>query len=208
MKVLDALNWRYAVGQFSQGKLTNIQVTELLSAVNLSASSYGLQPYKILVVGSTELRKQLFPFSHGQDKILLSSHLIVLAADTNAGDVTVDKYIDTYSKISGRSVAELNDYSTHLKSALAAKTSEQKLVWAHQQAYIALGNLLTSAAMMKIDTCPMTGIDSAGYDRVLGLKEKSLTTSVICPIGLRHANDKSANRPKVRFDYADIVQEL
>jgi nitroreductase len=208
MKVLDALNWRYAVGQFSQDKLTNIQVTELLRAVSLSASSYGLQPYKIIVVSSTDLRKQLLPFSYGQEKVLLSSHLIVLAADTNVGDVTVDKYIDTYSKISGRPGAELNDYSIHLKSALAAKTSEQKLVWAHQQAYIALGNLLTSAAMMKIDTCPMTGIDSAGYDRVLGLKEKSLTTSVICPIGIRHTNDKNASRAKVRLDYADIVQEM
>ncbi|MEJ2076237.1 MAG: nitroreductase family protein [Reinekea sp.] len=96
----------------------------------------------------------------------------------------------------------------HIKSALAVKMPEQRQEWAHQQAYIALGNLLTCVALMKIDSCPMTGIDAAGYDAVLGLSEKGLTTSVICPIGRRHHEDIHGRSPKVRFDYDEIVLEI
>ncbi len=208
MKVLDALDWRYAVKQFSDEKITAAELKDLLNAARLSASSYGLQPYSIIVVESKAIREQLLPFSCGQDKIAQSSHLIVFAAQTQVGDATVDRYIDKYAKITNKPHDELINFSNHMKSALAAKTSEQRQEWAHQQAYIALGNFLTCAAVMEIDSCPMTGIDSAGYDAVLGLDEKGLTTSVICPIGRRHHNDIQAHSPKVRFDYNEIVMEI
>jgi len=160
------------------------------------------------VVESNTVRQRLLPFSYGQDKIANSSHLILFAAHTQIGDGTVDRYIDKYAKIANKPHSELIKFSAHMKSALAAKTPEQKQEWAHQQAYIALGNLLTCAALMKIDSCPMTGIDSAGYDTVLGLSEKGLTTSVICPIGRRHHDDAQAHSPKVRFDYDDMVMEI
>lgn len=208
MKLLEALDWRYAVKQFSDEKVTAVELKALLNATRLSASSYGLQPYKIIVVESNAIREQLLPFSYGQDKIARSSHLIVFAAHTQIGDATVDRYIDKYAEITNSSHGELSKFSEHMKSALAAKTPEQQQEWAHQQAYIALGNLLTCAAVMKIDSCPMTGIDNAGYDAVLGLDKKGLTTSVICPIGRRHQEDVQAHSPKVRFDYDDIVMEI
>jgi len=208
MKPLEALEWRYAVKQFSDEKIGTVELKGLLNATRLSASSYGLQPYNIIVVESNTIREQLIPFSYGQDKIANSSHLIIFAAHTQVGDGTVDRYINKYAKITNRAHSELDNLSDHMKSALAAKTLEKKQEWAHQQAYIALGNLLTCAAMMKIDSCPMTGIDNAGYDAVLGLAEKYLTTSVICPIGRRHHNDDQAYRPKVRFDYDEIVIEM
>ncbi|GAA6133944.1 NAD(P)H-dependent oxidoreductase [Oceaniserpentilla sp. 4NH20-0058] len=208
MNVLDALNWRYAVRQFSDEKITSAELKGLLNAVRLSPSSYGLQPYKIIVVESKAVREKLLLHSYGQDKIAQSSHLIVFAAQTQIGDTTVDNYIDKYAKITNKPHSELINFSEHMKSALAAKTPEQRQVWAHQQAYIALGNLLTCAAVMKIDSCPMTGIDSAGYDEVLGLDEHGLTTSVICPIGRRHSEDMQAYSPKVRFDYDEIVMEI
>ena len=208
MKLLNALNWRYAVKKFSDDKISATKLKELLNMVRLSASSYGLQPYNIIVVKSEEIREQLLAFSYGQDKIAQSSHLLVFAAHTQIGDATVDHYIDKYAKISNKSHSELNDFSSHVKSALTAKTVEQRQMWAHQQVYIALGNLLTCAAVMKIDSCPMTGFDAAGYDGVLKLKEKGLTTTVICPIGYRHHNDVQAISPKVRFDYDEIVMEI
>lgn len=205
MKLLDALNWRYAVKQFSGEVIDADVLRNLLEATRLSASSYGLQPYNIIVVASSELREQLLPFSYGQDKVAKSSHLIVFAAHTQIGDATVDRYIDKYAKIADKSHGELSNFSQHMKSALAAKTPEQKQEWAHQQVYIALGNFLTCAALMKIDSCPMTGFDSAGYDEVLGLEKKGLTSTVICPIGRRHRADDQAFSPKVRFDYDEIV---
>lgn len=208
MKLLDALNWRYAVKQFSNKKISAAKLKELLNMVRLSASSYGLQPYNIIVVKSEAVREQLLQFSYGQDKIAQSSHLLVFAAQTQIGDEKVNRFIEKYAKICNKDQSELSDFSNHIKSALTANTAEQRQLWAHQQAYIALGNLLTCAAVMKIDSCPMTGIDTVGYDSVLKLKEKALTTTVICPIGYRHHNDIQALSPKVRFDYDEIVLEI
>lgn len=208
MKLLDALNWRYGVKRFSDEKISSTELTTLLDATRLSASSYGLQPYNILVIETETIREKLLPFSYGQDKVLNSSHLIIFAAHTQVGDITVDRYIDNYVNITGKTHSELDGLSTHMKSALANKTSEQKQEWAHQQAYIALGNFLTCAAMMKIDSCPMTGFESEGYDAVLSLEEKGLSASVICPIGRRHNDDSQANIPKVRFSYDQIVLSI
>ncbi|BFM22133.1 NAD(P)H-dependent oxidoreductase [Gilvimarinus japonicus] len=208
MNIIDAMNWRYAVREFSDEKITALELRELLEAVRLSASSYGLQPYRIVVVESQAVRERLLPFSYGQSKIAKSSHLIVFAALNQPDDAAVDRYIDKYMKVSGKSYGELANLSNHMKSALVEKTLAQRQEWAHQQAYIALGNLLTCAALMKIDSCPMTGVDSAGYDAVLGLEELGLTTSVICPIGRRNHGDVQAHSPKVRFDYDEIVMEV
>ncbi|NQZ20860.1 MAG: NAD(P)H-dependent oxidoreductase [Colwellia sp.] len=208
MKLLDALHWRYGVKQFSDKKVSEEDLKNLLNATRLSASSYGLQPYNIIVVESAKIRKQLLPFSYGQDKIAQSSHLIIFAAHSKVGDVTVDRYIDKHALITDKSHQQLSNFSAHMKSALSNKTELQKQEWAHQQAYIALGNFLTCAAVMKIDSCPMTGIDNAGYDLVLGLDKKGLTTSVICPIGYRNKDDMQAHSPKVRFDYDEVIMEL
>ena len=194
--------------KFSDEKIPTVELTNLLNATRLSASSYGLQPYNIIVVESNTIRKQLLPFSYGQEKIADSSHLIIFAAHTQVDDMTVDRYIEKHVKTNNMPSADLDNFSNHIKSVLAAKTAGQKQQWSHQQAYIALGNFLTCAAMMKIDSCPMTGFDTAGYDDVLGLLEKNLTTSVICPIGRRHSNDVQALSPKVRFDYDQIVMEI
>ncbi|PHR83335.1 MAG: NAD(P)H-dependent oxidoreductase [Colwellia sp.] len=208
MKLLDALQWRYAVKQFSNTKVSSTDLRVLMNSARLSASSYGLQPYNILVIESATLRKKLLPFSYGQNKVADSSHLIVFAAHSQVGNATVDRYIDKHVQITGKSHEDLRNYSLHMKSALNNKTLANKQEWAHQQAYIALGNFLTCAAAMKIDSCPMTGIDTAGYDTVLDLDKKGLTTSVICPIGYRHQDDTQSTAPKVRFDYDEIIQEL
>ena len=208
MNISDVLGWRYAVKLFSDEKINQEQVQELLNATRLSASSYGLQPYSLVVVESSDLRQQLLEYSYGQEKIAKSSHLVIFAAHTNIGDTTVDRYINKFSEINGVSINELQNMSDHLKEALAAKNEQQKHEWAHQQAYIALGNFLTCAAFLKIDTCPMTGFETEGYNKVLRLSEKGLTASAICPIGKRHPEDSNAHLKKVRFDYDEIVLAL
>lgn len=208
MELLNDLNWRYAVNQFSNKKIPSAQLKELLNATRLSASSYGLQPYKILIVESDAIRQQLIPFSYGQDKVAYSSHLIVFAVLNKINDDVVERYIDKCVQIAGKTHEELSRFSGHMKSALANKTNAQKQEWAHQQAYIALGNFLTCAAVMKIDSCPMTGFDNQGLDNILGLSEYGLTSSIICPVGYRHKEDQQANSPKIRYDYDEIIMEL
>ncbi|MGJ8693583.1 MAG: NAD(P)H-dependent oxidoreductase [Thalassotalea sp.] len=208
MTLLTALQWRYAVKQFSQQKVPVEQLETLLEATRLSASSYGLQPYKIIVVKSPSIRAQLLPFSYGQEKIAKSSHLIIFAAQCQVGDSTVERYIDKHVQVTNKTHQQLSNFSMHMKSALNQKTDSQKQEWAHQQAYIALGNFLTCAAAMKIDSCPMTGFDQTGYDQVLKLSKHGLTTSIICPIGYRHQDDTQALAPKVRFDYEELVMTI
>lgn len=208
MDVIDALNWRYATKQFSDKKVSSEIVNKLLEATRLSASSYGLQPYKLIVINSQDIKEKLLPFSYGQQQVVDSSHIIVFASETNIGDTTVDRYIKKQSEVENRPIAELHRFSDHMKSALASKTPQEKQQWSHQQAYIALGNLLTCAALMQVDSCPMGGFDVAGYDSVLDLANKALTTAVICPIGYRHVADRQLTQPKVRFDYDEMIIEV
>lgn len=205
MNIQAALDWRYAVREFSSEKLANTQVQALMDATRKSASSYGLQPYKIIVVESREMRERLLPHSFGQQKVLDCSHLIVFAAQKNIGDSTVDRYIQQLVKIRNVSYESVSDYSSHMKQALASKSPIEKREWAHQQTYIALGTFLTAAALMQIDSCPMTGINQKEYDKVLGLDEEGLETTAIASLGYRSPNDKNASLKKVRFDYEDII---
>ncbi|OAN93349.1 NAD(P)H-dependent oxidoreductase [Marinobacter sp. EhC06] len=205
MNIHEALDWRYAVREFSPEKLDAQTVETLVDAARKSASSYGLQPYKILVVESKAVRRDLLAYSFGQQKVLDCSHLIVFAAHADIGDHTVDRYVTQFVKTRGVPVEDISGYVSHMKQALAAKSRAEKQAWAHQQAYIALGTLLTAAASMRIDSCPMTGFDHRAYDEVLGLAELGLESSAIVALGYRSARDRSSGLPKVRFDYDDLV---
>ena len=205
MAIIDALTWRYAVRQFANQRLEDRQIEALLTATRLSASAYGLQPYHLLLLESADIRQQLLPHSMGQDKVVASSHLLVFAAHTHIGDQTVDRYLDKLATVRQVPLAELAPYADHMKTALAAMSAAEQQEWAHQQAYIALGTLLTSAAALGIDTCPMTGFDRAGYDAVLDLPAQGLTSTAICALGVRHPDDQTARLPKVRFDDHEMV---
>lgn len=205
MNIHEALDWRYAVREFSPEKLDAQTVETLVDAARKSASSYGLQPYKILVVESKSVRQDLLAYSFGQQKVLDCSHLIVFAAQTDIGDHTVDRYVTKFVKTRGIPAQEISGYVTHMKEALAAKSRAEKQAWAHQQAYIALGTLLTAAASMRVDSCPMTGFDHKAYDEVLGLAKLGLETTAIVALGYRSARDRTSGLPKVRFDYDDLV---
>lgn len=205
MNIMKALNWRYAVRKFSADKLDEAEVQTLLDTARLAPSSYGLQPYRLLVVQSPQTRRQLLPYSMGQEKVLHCSHLIVFAAQTDIGDETVERYIAQVARVREVPWQDLGRTADRLKSALAGKSAREGQEWAHQQAYIALGSFLTCAALMGIDACPMTGFEAEGFDKVLGLTEQKLTATVICAIGKRHPEDAAAGLPKVRFGYDELI---
>ena len=205
MNIHEALDWRYAVREFSPEKLDNQVVEELIEATRKSASSYGLQPYQLVVIESESVRRVLLPHSFGQQKVLDCSHLVVLAAHTDVGDHTVDRYIEQYMKVRGVPYEDIAGYARHMKEAVGSRTDQEKREWAHQQAYIALGTLLTVAAALRIDSCPMTGFEHGAYDEVLGLNEMGLESSAIVALGHRSPADEHARLPKVRFDDEDMV---
>lgn len=209
MELIQALNWRYAVKKFTDSPLPNEKVKALLEATRLSPSAYGLQPYQILVVNSPNQRRELLAHSMGQDKIINSSHLLILASYTDIDKHLIDNHMHLLSSNRELTTEALEGMNSHYQQVLINnKTLKERQQWAVEQTYIALGTLLTSAALLQIDACPMTGFDAKGYDQVLGLAEKSLTATVLCTLGERHPEDNSAHLPTVRRDYNDLIIEL
>ena len=166
--------------------------------IRLSASSYGLQPYKVLVVTDMEIRKKLRPFSWDQSQVTDASHFIVFANQTDFGTELVDGYIKNVSETRNIPVGGLQEYSDFMKSKLMDLPKEAKEIWTAKQTYIALGNVMQAAAELKIDTCPMEGFEAEKYDEILGLGKLGLTATVALPIGYRSEEDATQHYAKVR----------
>jgi len=208
MELLDALNWRYAVKQFSEEIIPDAVIADLIRATSLTPSCYGLQPYQVIQVNDRSVREKLLAHSWGQDKVVECSHLLVFTVSTAGIESIVDRYLHQQALIKDEAISELQDFRAYLIRTLGDKPNAQVIEWSHRQAYIALGNLLTSAAVSGIDTCPMEGIDPSGFDEVLGLHALDLTTSVACSLGYRNTADKQAFKPKIRFANSDFLREV
>ncbi|CAA0121416.1 Oxygen-insensitive NAD(P)H nitroreductase [Halioglobus japonicus] len=203
----SAMRWRYAVRRFSDEILSAEELDTLIEAVRHSPSAYGLQPYELIVISSKAMRERLLSHSYGQEKIVNCSHLLVFAAYRDIDDGLVERYISLAAKERGVQPEELAQYANQVRSALASQTPQQRAASAVNQSFLALGTLLTSAALLGIDCCPMSGFESSGYDKVLGLPERGLTAAVICALGRRHPQDSSALYPRVRVPRRDWLLE-
>lgn len=209
-QLLDQLNWRYATKQFDPSKKISAEDWDTLEeALRLSASSVGLQPWKFLVIEDPELRAKLQPVSYGQSQIVDASHLVVFTTKFNLGEADVDALVAKTAEVRGVSVEDLAPLKgMAVGGIVSGKSDEERRNWAFNQTYIALGNLLTSAALLGIDTCPMEGFSREEYDRILGLTEQGLASAVVATLGYRSSEDKYGNAPKVRFDRAEVIQHL
>ena len=203
-----ALTWRYATKVFDPAaKLSDAQFEELLEVLRLTPSSFGLQPWKFIVVRDAALREQLKPASWGQGQVTEASHLIVLAVMKQITPEYVDHFVESIATTRAVTTESLKGYRGMMLKSLTGKTEAETVQWASLQAYIALGSLMTAAALRGIDTCPMEGFERDKYDDILGLAPLGLTTAVVCPVGHRSAQDKYAAMAKVRFPRSELVIE-
>jgi nitroreductase len=199
MSLIEKLSWRYATKKFDANKKIAADTLEqLLATVRLAPSSLGLHHYKVIVVENPEVREKLKAAAYGQSQITDASQLIVFAAETNLDEAYVNKYVDEIVKVRQISHESLEGYKGMMLGSVNGQTTEQKTVWAHKQAYIGLGVLVSAAADLDIDICPMEGFSAPQFDEILGLTEKGLTASVIATIGYRSADDVTATFAKVR----------
>ncbi|MES2543756.1 MAG: NAD(P)H-dependent oxidoreductase [Bacteroidota bacterium] len=202
-------NWRYATKKFDANKkISNEDLNHLKEAIRLSSSSYGLQPYKVLVIENADLREKLKPAAWGQSQITEASHLIVFANQTNVGDAEIDSYIKSISETRGIAIENLSGYGDFMKSKITNLAQDLKSVWTSKQTYLALGNLLNAAAELKIDVTPMEGFDSDAFNKILGLTEMGLNASVIATIGYRHDDDTTQHYKKVRKSNEELFINL
>ena len=206
-QLLQALNWRYATKVFDATKKIPDDVWQALKqALVLTPSSYGLQPYKFLVVESPAKRAELLPHAWNQKQVVDASHFIVLTAQTKVTEADVDKLIQHTSHRRQIPAGALDSYRGMMVGDLI-KGPRGKIAheWATRQTYIALGNLMTCAAVLGVDACPMEGFSPAEFDRLLGLENSGYASVVCCALGYRSANDKYAALAKVRYETSDLV---
>lgn len=207
-KIIEDLNWRYACKQFDNTKkVSDEDFDVLLETLRLTPSSYGLQPWKFVVVENSALREQLVGASWNQKQVQDASHLLVLCSPKVVDEAFIDSYLADTAKTRGQDVSELEGFKKMLMS-IANKSSEDQYVWAKNQVYIALGSLMMACAHLRIDSCPMEGFQAAKYDEILGLDKLGLTSMVVCPVGYRHADDKYSSIKKVRFPMDNLVVKI
>jgi len=208
--LLRQLQWRYATKKFDPTQKIPVATWQTLEeALVLTPSSYGMQPWKFIVITDSATKEKLVPFSWGQRQIADGSHLVVFAIQNNVGQAEMDRYLDRIVEVRGVAKEALAPLRKMLESDII-QGPRSKFVneWAARQVYIALGNFMTAAALVGVDTCPMEGIDPAKYDELLGLAKRGLATAVACVAGYRSADDKYAKLAKVRFKVDDMIERI
>lgn len=203
----EDLNWRYATKKFdSQKEVSQEDLNSLLESIQLTASSYGLQPYEVIVVKDKAIREKLKAAAWNQTQVSDASYLIVFANLRSVNKPYLDSYLDNIAQTRNLSREDLKGMEEMITNTTLKLPADAQNTWAAKQAYIALGNLLSAAANLKIDTCPMEGFDAAKFDEILGLADKNLTTAVIAPIGYRSTEDPMQHLEKVRKSKSDLIE--
>jgi nitroreductase len=207
--LLQALNWRYATKVFDPArKVSEADLKVLLDSLVLAPSSFGLQPYRFLVVTDPQVRAKLREASWGQSQVTDCSHLVVFLARQKMTEADVDHLLQRIIQVRGGKVEDLAGYRSIMVGTLVSGPRSASVPeWSARQAYIALGQLMASAALLGLDTCPMEGFDPAKYDEILDLGNTPFRTVVVCPVGYRASGDKYASLAKVRFPAEELVEQ-
>lgn len=199
MKLIDALNWRYATKRMNGQAVPAEKIETILEAARLAPSSMGLQPYSVIVIDNPELKAKLQPAAYNQPQIVEASHLLVFAAWEDVTAEHVETYINDIAATRGVPVESLEAFKASLMGIVNGRTTAQKHEWAARQAYIAFGTAIAAAAVEQVDATPMEGFVPAQVDEILGLKEKGLRSVTILALGYRDSEqDFLANAKKVR----------
>jgi len=206
--LLSALNWRYACKVFDPAKKIPAETWAALEeSLVLTPSSFGLQPWKFLVIQDADLREKLVPHAWQQRQVADASHLVVLAVPKVMSEAHIDANIQRMAEVRGGTPDALMGFRNMVvgfRTGLEAKGGLEQ--WAKLQAYIALGQFMLSAALLGVDTCPMEGFVPEKFDEILGLDQDGWTAAVLCPAGYRHEDDRYAALPKVRFESQVVIE--
>lgn len=209
MKLLDALNWRYATKQMTGERLDQSDVDLILEAARLAPTSAGLQPFHIISISNQELKEKISPVALNQPQIIQSSHLLVFTAWDSISDLQVDQRYDAMNALRNLPSEKTAETVAGLKQLFASMTQEQQYHHAAKQAHIGFGMAIAAAAELGIDATPMEGFDKDGLDELLNLKEKGLKSVVLLALGRRNSeNDWLLNLKKFRITREEFVTDI
>ena len=201
--LIASLKQRYAVKSFLPDALPAETVEALKAAANLTPTSLGLQPIRLIHVRDKATREAMVPFS--QPKVASASELFVIAAEIRLSATSAAHYMRRIADVRGATEDALADFGNVVRGAIASRNPSERIEWAHRQAYLVLGNLLSACALLGVDACPMEGFKASEIDRILGLSARGLTTSVMLAAGVRDPGDAFANFAKVRRPANEFV---
>jgi nitroreductase/dihydropteridine reductase len=209
MDIIKALEWRYATKKFDSEAIISDEKIELLkNAFNLTASSYGLQPVKLLIVNNKSIQNELVPLSSNQKQVGQASHLCVFCVETTIDEAYIRAFFDRIISINNTPDAVLSPFRSSVISSFESKSDDDIFKWGAKQAYLAMGNMLTVCATQGIDACPMEGFDPEQYDRYFKLNAQGLRSVLVMPIGYRAEDDMFSTMHKVRKPLEDSIIEI
>ncbi len=209
MNTIKQLEWRYATKKFDRDKkLSSKKLNILKQAFNLTATSFGLQTIKMVVIKNEELREPLIAHSYNQKQVLEASHLLVICIQKDILEQDVINYYNNIKNIRNTPEAILKPYREDLIKMMAKMSVSERQKWSINQAYIALGNLMTVCAIEDIDACPMEGFLPEAYDNALGLNKMGLKSVLLLPVGYRATDDMFAGFAKVRMPLSEAIIDI
>ena len=198
-QLIEALEWRYAYKKFdADERISDTDLNTILDSIQLTPSSYGLQPIKVLLIETKELREQIKPIAWNQAQVVDASNLLVFCHYTALSESYVDQHVSLMANTRNLPIEKLQGFGTHVKASIASMNADHVNQWTAKQTYIALGQVLLSCALLQIDATPMEGFDRKALDELLDLSKDGLSASLLCPIGYRHAEDPYIALKKVR----------
>lgn len=209
MNSIEALEWRYATKRFDKNRLLPGKKVEILKqAFNLTATSYGLQPIKLIVIHNKKVQAELVKYSMNQQQVGTASHLFIICIERKVDKNFIEEYFNHVHKVRATPTEILKPFQDFLIKDFQNKSVEEITTWAVNQAYLALGTLLTVCATEVIDACPMEGFEPEGYATILGLTELNLKPVLVLPVGYRAEDDMFQDFKKVRRPISDVVIDL
>lgn len=209
MDTIKQLQWRYATKKFdAQKKLPEKKLNILKQAFNLTATSFGLQTISLVIVENKEVRASLVPHSFNQKQVLEASHLLVICIQDDVKTNDVNSHYNNIKTIRETPNSILEPYRKDLVEMMGNMSIKERQQWSKNQAYIALGNLMTICAIENIDSCPMEGFVAKQYDSILKLNENGLKSVLLLPVGYRAADDMFSTLKKVRKPIEETIIEL
>ena len=208
-KTIEKLQWRYATKKFDPSKtISEAKLNILKETFNLTATSFGLQPLKLVVVSNPQLKTQLMPFTYNQPQIQDASHILVLCIEKKINENFILNHFKRVEGIRNTPREILEPFEKNLIASFTEKNTAEIRDWMINQLYLTLGALLTVCAVEKIDACPMEGFEPEKYDEVLGLDQKGLESVIVLPVGYRDESDFFINLKKVRRGVNELVIEI
>lgn len=207
MTLVENLQWRYATKKFDASKkIATADLDIIKQAISLTATSYGLESYKVLVVENPEVREKLLPASWGQTQVTDASHLLVFCNFNQVTPNHIDALVKLKSDTQGIPAENLAGYGDFMKKTIGGMPEEVVKGWTARQTYIALGNAMAACAELKIDSCPMEGFDAKQYNEILGLDKKDMNAAVVLPIGYRSEEDQTQHGKKIRKPISEMFE--